>query len=249
MQLLDTMQIDESALETLLDEYPLPGLLSNENAIHEVLARAEKARGLSLADAALLLKTEEPALLSAIYKCADRVKRKIFGSRVVLFAPLYLSNHCNNGCLYCGFRASNSSLQRKSLSPEEVVTEAQTLESMGFKRLLMVTGEDPNSWFDNVIRSVDAVYRETSIRIIHLNAPTVEVEAFKELKKAGVGVYQAFQETYHKETYAHMHPTGRSATTHTGYAPWTAQWRPVSETSESGLSSAFTTSGTRSSPP
>ncbi len=203
MLTLDTMQIDETLLKTLLDGKP-----PEESVVRQVLACADHARGLSLNETAILLKTVEPELLREIFECAGRVKQKLFGSRVVLFAPLYLSNHCNNGCLYCGFRASNSSLERKSLSPEQVVKEAQALEEMGFKRILMVTGEDPNSWFDNTIKSVEAVYTETGIRIIHVNAPTMEVEAFKELKKAGVGVYQAFQETYHRATYARMHPTG-----------------------------------------
>ncbi|MBE9529316.1 MAG: [FeFe] hydrogenase H-cluster radical SAM maturase HydG [Proteobacteria bacterium] len=201
--LSDTMHLNDSAISELLDAGA-----PDAAAVTAVLATAKAAKGLSIEEAATLLRVTDPGLLNSIYETAASVKQALFGSRVVLFAPLYLSNHCNNGCLYCGFRSSNSSLERKSLSPDEVVNEARTLEGMGFKRILMVTGEDPHSWFDNTIKSVEAVYKETGIRVIHVNAPTMEVDAFKELKRAGVGVYQAFQETYHRETYATMHPTG-----------------------------------------
>lgn len=201
--LSDAMHLNDSAISELLQRR-----VPDAAAVYAVLATAKAAKGLSIDDAATLLSVTEPALLNSIYETAATVKQQLFGSRVVLFAPLYLSNHCNNDCLYCGFRSSNTSLERKSLSPEEVVKEARTLEKMGFKRILMVTGEDPNSWFDNTIKAVEAVYKETGIRIVHVNAPTMEVDAFKELKRAGVGVYQAFQETYHRETYATMHPTG-----------------------------------------
>ncbi len=206
MLLLDTMQLNADFIKELLDNGSAKA--SDESAVRKQLVKAQKGAGLSLSEAAILLQVKEPGLLKEIYNTAAEVKQRLFGSRVVLFAPLYLSNHCNNGCLYCGFRASNRSLDRKSLSTDEVVAQARALVEMGFKRLLMVTGEEPGVWFSSTIKAVKAVYKETSIRIIHVNAPAMDVEAFKELKSAGVGVYQAFQETYHKETYATMHPYG-----------------------------------------
>jgi len=168
----------------------------------------DPAKGLALEDAALLLKTEDKGLLSDLYKKANEVKERIFGKRVVMFAPLYLSNYCVNGCLYCGFRNSGKKTPRKALTPAEVVKEARALTAMGFKRVLLVTGEDPRWGIDYIISCVRAVYEETEMRIVHLNAPPVDVDSLRVLKEAGVGVFQVFQETYHRETYKVMHPFG-----------------------------------------
>ncbi len=177
----------------------------------EVLQSIESsnpAEGLTLEAAALLLNTRAKDLLGELYKKAAEVKERVFGKRVVLFAPLYLSNYCVNGCLYCGFRNAEDKTPRKALTPAEVVTEARALTDMGFKRVLLVTGEDPRWGVDYIISCVKAVYAETDMRIVHLNAPPVGVAELRALKEAGVGVFQAFQETYHRETYAKMHPFG-----------------------------------------
>ncbi|MFQ5428099.1 MAG: [FeFe] hydrogenase H-cluster radical SAM maturase HydG [Thermodesulfobacteriota bacterium] len=168
----------------------------------------DQSRGLGLEEAALLLNTEDKALLAELYKKAAQVKERIFGKRVVLFAPLYLSNYCINGCLYCGFRNAGKETPRKALTPAEVVQEARALIAMGFKRVLLVTGEDPRWGLDYIISCVNAIYKETDMRIIHLNAPPLGVAELRTLKEADVGVFQVFQETYHRETYARMHPFG-----------------------------------------
>jgi 2-iminoacetate synthase len=179
-----------------------------------ILKDAEKATGLPLEAAAALLKVEDPELLEVIYKKAKEVKERVFGKRIVLFAPLYLSNHCINHCLYCGFRSENRTLPRKALKETEIVREASTLEKMGFKRLLLVVGEDPRLGVDYIARAAKAVYKRTGIRIIHVNAPPMEIEEFKRLKDCGVGVYQLFQETYHMPTYERMHPGGPKSDYH-----------------------------------
>lgn len=198
------MAIDTKAVQSILDEAcPTPATVAS------ILKRADAGKGLSIKDAAALLSVTDPSLLALIYKKAAEVKERVFGSRIVLFAPLYLSNHCTNGCLYCGFRSSNKGMARKALTVDEVVAEAGALASMGFKRVLLVTGEDPRWDLDYIVSCVRAVYEKTAMRIVHVNAPPMDTNGLKELKAAGTGVYQAFQETYHRPTYELMHPSGR----------------------------------------
>lgn len=186
----------------------------SSNAIVEIiLDKALKLKGLTLEDVAVLIKVGaycNTPLRKATLETAGRVKEEVFGRRVVLFAPLYLSNECVNNCLYCGFRAENREADRKTLSVEEAVREAKILEAKGYKRLLLVAAENPaKSNIDYILKVVKAVYSETGIRILHLNAAPMPVYDLKRLKAAGIGVFQVFQETYHPETYAMMHPSGR----------------------------------------
>jgi len=175
-----------------------------------LLARAEEARGLSLDEAASLLAVEDPEAVDKICRAAGRVKDAVFGPRVVLFAPLYLSNYCSNDCLYCGFRRSNTAGSRKALTPDEAVGQARILSSKGFKRLLLVAGENHSRHgVDYLVDVAGAIYSGTDMRILHVNCAPLDVDEFRRLKAAGYGVYQCFQETYHAETYALMHPTGR----------------------------------------
>lgn len=174
-----------------------------------IIEKAGSGRGLSVFDAACLLSVEDASIARLIHEKAGGLKERLFGKRVVLFAPLYLSNYCTNGCVYCGFRAANKDMARRALAVDEAVAEARSIEAMGFKRVLLVTGEDPERGVDYVASVVRAIYAKTGIRIIHVNAPPMDVEGFKALKSAGVGVYQSFQETYHRPTYAQVHPTGR----------------------------------------
>lgn len=199
------MVIDSHQIEKLLEEEKQPAA----ERVSSILAEAAQGKGLGLREAAALLSVSEPSLLQKIFKTAGEVKEKVFGKRVVLFAPLYLSNYCTNGCLYCGFRNTNKGVGRTALEPSQVVAEAKTLEGMGFKRVLLVTGEDPRWGLDYIIDCVKAVYKNTGMRIIHLNAPPTDTDSLRKLKEAGVGVYQSFQETYHRPTYELMHPTGR----------------------------------------
>jgi len=169
-------------------------------------------RRLSLAESARLLRTEDPMVWETAAVMARAVREEVFGRRVVLFAPLYLSNDCGNNCLYCGFRRENREAVRITLSPQQAVAEARHLEAKGFRRLLLVAGQHPGKTPVEYIAGVlRAIYRETRMRILHVNAAPMPVDAFRVLKAAGAGVYQCFQETYHPETYARVHPSGSKA--------------------------------------
>ena len=197
----------------ILDEKNI-GLLSktaepDESEIRAILKEAAKGKGLGLEEASSLLAVQDAAMLGEVLKCAGEVKERVFGKRIVLFAPLYLSNYCTNGCEYCGFRAQNKDVARRALSIDEAVAEAKALEEMGFKRVLLVTGEDPRWGLDYIAGAVRAIYEKTGMRIVHVNAPPMDTASLRELKAAGAGVYQAFQETYHRPTYEQMHPSGK----------------------------------------
>jgi 2-iminoacetate synthase len=163
-------------------------------------------------EAACLLATDDPMVWETAANVARAVRHEVFGRRIVLFAPLYLSNECGNNCLYCGFRRENRESRRITLSPEAAAAEARFLERKGFNRLLLVCGEHPArtrpSYIADVLR---AIYRGTGMRILHVNAAPMPVDGLRALKEAGAGVYQVFQETYHPETYAAMHPSGAKA--------------------------------------
>ncbi len=177
--------------------------------IRDILARAGSGEGLGLDEAAALLNVQEKEPLDEIFEAAREVKEKVFGKRIALFAPLYLSNRCTNNCLYCGFRRDNREADRKTLSIPEIVQQAAFLYNKGYRRLLLVAGEDPvASSVEYLMAAVEAIYRETRMRMVHVNAAPMTVEEFSMLKRSGAGVYQCFQETYHLETYNRMHPSG-----------------------------------------
>lgn len=177
--------------------------------VRDLLYDVQRGRRLDLGEAAALLNVTEPQLLEEIYRTAGTIKEQVFGKRIVLFAPLYISNRCANNCLYCGFRQDNEQAERQTLSVPQIVREAACLFDRGYRRLLLVAGEDrvPSS-LGYLIEAIRGIYDETRIRIVHINAAPMTREAFSELKGAGVGVYQCFQETYHRATYARMHPSG-----------------------------------------
>src|SRR3989338_1388410 len=200
------MIIDTQKIENILLGIRQP----DAYAVDDILVRAFSRSGLSLEDAAALLSVEDPNIIERMLKKAGEVKEKVFGKRIVLFAPLYLSNYCTNNCLYCGFRKDNKDAVRKTLTIDEVVQEARILEANGFKIILLVCGEDPQrSDIDYIINAVEAIYKNTGIRIVHVNAPPMDIFDLKRLKASGVGVYQVFQETYHRPTYEIMHPSGK----------------------------------------
>ncbi len=173
--------------------------------LHDV----QRGRRLDLGDAAALLNLTDPRLLEEVYSAAGAVKEQVFGKRIVLFAPLYISNRCANNCLYCGFRQDNDEAERQTLSVPQIVREAACLFDRGYRRLLLVAGEDRvSSSLPYLMEAIHGIYDETRIRIVHVNAAPMAMEAFSELKGAGAGVYQCFQETYHRATYARMHPSG-----------------------------------------
>jgi len=182
---------------------------TDPSRIREILAKSLELRALDMTEVSSLLALEDKALWNEVFDTARKVKEKVYGKRIVLFVPLYLSNECSNDCLYCGFRKGNKDAVRKTLSADEAVEEARLLASRGYRRLLLVTSEHAKlTGVDYIGHVADAIYKNTDIRILHANTAPMSVEDFRRLKDAGIGVYQCFQETYHIPTYRRMHPTG-----------------------------------------
>ena len=185
---------------------------TDPSRIRDILSKSLELQDLSLPEISQLLTLDDPELWEEVFAAAGKVKEKVYGNRIVLFAPLYLSNECLNDCLYCGFRKGNTDAVRKSLEVDEAVQEASLLADRGYKRLLLVASEHNKlmgiDYFEKV---VETIYRDTDIRILHMNSAPMSVENFKRLKTAGVGVYQCFQETYHIPTYRYMHEKGSKA--------------------------------------
>ena len=204
--------IDEAAIQEVLDS-----VRPDRGAAREVLAKAREARGLEAREMAQLMSIAEPDLLEELFASARRVKEDIYGKRLVLFAPLYVSNHCANECAYCAFRAGNKGLERKALTQEEVRAEVEALVDQGHKRLLLVAGESQRSsgdlrYLSECLATAYSVRTPRGeIRRINVNVAPLEVEEFRELKKTGIGTFQLFQETYHRETYARVHRDGPKA--------------------------------------
>lgn len=199
------LPVDADAISRLLSSAPPYRRREAVSLVHSLSPR----RRLGLGEAARLLATDDPVVWETAGVMARAVREEVFGRRVVLFAPLYLSNECGNNCLYCGFRRENREARRITLSPAQAVTEARYLAGKGFHRLLLVAGEHPAKTSVEYIADVlRAIYRETDMRILHVNAAPMPTDAFRGVKEAGAGVYQCFQETYHPETYARMHPSG-----------------------------------------
>ena len=181
--------------------------------IETVLAKAEERKGLSYRDAAVLLACEDPATNEKIFKLAEQIKKDFYGNRIVLFAPLYLSNYCVNGCVYCPYHAKNKHIRRKKLTQEEIKREVIALQDMGHKRLALEAGEDPvNNPIEYILESIKTIYsikhKNGSIRRVNVNIAATTVENYRKLKEAGIGTYILFQETYNKESYEKLHPTG-----------------------------------------
>ncbi len=182
--------------------------------IREILARATEMKGLTLDEVAVLTCIQEPEMLEELYNTANRVKDTIYGKRLVLFAPLYISNLCANECLYCAFRASNKGINRHALSQEHIAREVEVLIKQGHKRILLVAGESyPKEGLQYVLDSVKTIYSVKSehgeIRRVNVNVAPLTTDEFKQLKSTNIGTYQIFQETYHRETYAKVHKGGK----------------------------------------
>lgn len=177
--------------------------------IIELLDKARSLQGLSFTEAGELLKVTDEELREKIIFSAGKVKNAIYGNRVVMFAPLYLSNECTNNCLYCGFRQDNKNIERRTLSVEEAVDEAQRIETMGHKRILLVCGEAPGqNGVKYVFNGINEIYKNMDIRRLNINMAPLKTEEFRILKEAGIGTYQLFQETYHPGKYSFYHPSG-----------------------------------------
>lgn len=170
-------------------------------------------RGLSHREASVLLACEIPEKIKEIYKIAEEIKQTFYGNRIVMFAPLYLSNYCVNGCVYCPYHLKNKTIPRKKLSQEEVRKEVIALQDMGHKRLAIEAGEDPvNNPIEYILECINTIYsvhhKNGDIRRVNVNIAATTVENYRKLKEAGIGTYILFQETYHKESYEQLHPTG-----------------------------------------
>lgn len=200
------MFIDHNYIEQVLEESKN---VSKED-IQKVIDKAKTKEGLNHKEVAILLQVEDEDQLEQIYKIAGEIKESIYGKRIVMFAPLYVSNHCVNNCLYCGYRRDNKFARRK-LTQEEVRNEVKILESMGHKRLALEIGEDPiNVPIDYILECIDTIYKTQNdngeIRRINVNIAATTVENYRKLKDANIGTYILFQETYHRPTYEYMHP-------------------------------------------
>ncbi|MGA2245554.1 MAG: [FeFe] hydrogenase H-cluster radical SAM maturase HydG [Verrucomicrobiota bacterium] len=186
---------------------------SSPARIREVITKARLLKGLEADEVATLMEIRDADLLEEMFAAARFVKDEIYGNRLVLFAPLYISNLCKNECSYCAFRAANSELKRRVLTQAEIAAEVKILIEMGHKRLLLVAGESyPSEGFNYILKSIETIYQTKSgrgeIRRVNANIAPLTVKQFKQLKDAHIGTYQLFQETYHRGTYAKVHTAG-----------------------------------------
>lgn len=187
--------------------------VNNREYIHLLLAKAQACKGLNHQEAAVLLQVEDEAILAEIYQAASVVKNTIYGNRIVLFAPLYISNYCVNNCDYCGYKNSNAGFTRKKLTQQELAEEVRVLQSLGHKRLVLEAGEDPiHCSIDYVLESIQTIYSvkvdNGSIRRVNINIAATTVEDYMKLAASGIGTYILFQESYHRPTYAQFHLQG-----------------------------------------
>ena len=181
--------------------------------IEEILAKAEEGKGISHREAAVLIEVEDKEIEERIFAIARKLKEQIYGNRIVMFAPLYLSNHCVNGGVYCPYHAKNKTIPRRKLTQEEIRREVIALQDMGHKRLALETGEHPKlSPIEYVLESIDTIYsihhKNGAIRRVNVNIAATTVENYTKLKDAGIGTYILFEETYDRATYEALHPTG-----------------------------------------
>ena len=185
----------------------------NRARVLEILEKAARCKGLSHREAAILMDCNDPEMEARLYALAGEIKHKFYGNRIVLFAPLYLSNYCINGCVYCPYHAKNRSIPRKKLTQEEIAEEVRALIRTGHKRLAVEAGEDPvHNPLEYILDSIKTIYsvREggNSIRRVNVNIAATDVESYRRLKNAGIGTYILFQETYNRKKYEELHPTG-----------------------------------------
>ena len=181
--------------------------------IEEILKKAEEGNGISHREAAVLIEVEDKKVEERMYNIARRLKQRIYGNRIVMFAPLYLSNYCINGCVYCPYHAKNHTIPRRKLTQEEIRREVIALQDMGHKRLALETGEHPTkNPIEYVLESIDTIYsihhKNGAIRRVNVNIAATTVENYTRLKDAGIGTYILFEETYDRATYEKLHPTG-----------------------------------------
>ena len=199
-EILDTLAFAESKKQ-------------DKEYIDSIITKAEQCKGLTHREALVLLDCELPEENERIFALAKRIKQEIYGNRIVMFAPLYLSNYCVNGCLYCPYHYKNKHIPRKKLTQEEIRAEVIALQDMGHKRLALEMGEDPvNNPIEYMLESIKTIYsikhKNGAIRRVNVNIAATTVENYRKLKDAGIGTYILFQETYNKKEYERLHPTG-----------------------------------------
>ena len=186
---------------------------NNLKLIDEIIEKAKEQKGLSHREAAVLLACNDKEKNEEIFKLAKKIKEDYYGNRIVLFAPLYLSNYCVNGCVYCPYHAKNKHIPRKKMSQDEIINEVTALQDMGHKRLAIESGEDPvNNPIEYILESINTIYsikhKNGAIRRVNVNIAATTVENYKKLHDAKIGTYILFQETYNKKSYERLHPTG-----------------------------------------
>ncbi len=199
--------IDDGRLDALLRDGP-----PDPSEVRAVVAKSLAKAALSVEETAVLLRTDAPELQEEIFAAARTLKETVYGNRIVLFAPLYIGNECTNDCFYCGFRRSNPDAIRRTLESEEIARQVRALEAQGHKRLILVFGEHPRYDAPFIAEAVRNVYGvkegHGEIRRVNINAAPFDHAGFRQIKEAGIGTYQIFQETYHHATYAQVHPAG-----------------------------------------
>lgn len=203
--------LDENIINQIISDAEKKS--ENSEIVREILKKAEKAVGITDEEAAILLSIKDENLLEEMYTVSKKIKEKIYGKRIVMFAPLYISNYCVNNCRYCGYKHCNDELFRKKLNSEELIAEVKALEKLGHKRIALEAGEDPiNCSIDYVLDCIKDIYsikfKNGSIRRINVNIAATTVENYRKLKEAEIGTYILFQESYHKPTYEYFHLQG-----------------------------------------
>ncbi len=209
---IDNLKLSESAAD-FIDEDRLHGLLgqpADPGRVREIVAKAMQKEPLDLDETAALLAADEPAAADEVFDAARRLKRDVYGNRIVLFAPLYVGNECTNDCQYCAFRRSNADAVRRTLAPAELRAQVEVLENKGHRRIILVFGEHPRysaRFITDCVREVYSVRTgQGEIRRVNVNAAPLDHEGYRTVKAAGIGTYQIFQETYHHATYELVHP-------------------------------------------
>ncbi|MCK5168469.1 MAG: radical SAM protein, partial [Bacteroidales bacterium] len=186
---------------------------STKERVREVIAKSLNKERLNLEETAVLINAKDPELIEEIKQGAKTLKEKVYGNRIVLFAPLYVGNKCTNNCKYCGFRVTNKDAVRQTLSDQELIKEVEALEDNGQKRLILVYGEHRDYSPEYIAENVKTVYGvkkgNGEIRRVNINAASLDIDGFRIVKEAGIGTYQVFQETYHTEAYAKYHLGGK----------------------------------------
>ncbi len=212
-------KIQDESMKPFIDAGEIHDLIRNTKSsklrVRELIAKSLDKNRLSIEETAVLLNANNPDLIEEIKEGARTLKNRVYGNRIVLFAPLYVGNYCSNNCKYCGFKASNKDAIRKTLNREELIKNVEALEENGQKRLILVYGEHAKYSPEYIAETVKTVYEvkkgNGEIRRVNINAAPLDIEGFRTVKEAGIGTYQVFQETYHPEAYSWYHPSGKKA--------------------------------------